>query len=138
MTFAVRAMQPADVPSLLDIENRSFSSAQWDAEDFLKYECFVAELDGKIAGFLVSREIYPGEREILNLAVAPEFRRRGAATALIFQELERAKEIFLEVRESNTAAQSLYRKFGFTDVGRRDNYYHSPAETAIVMKMKWC
>ena len=89
-----------------------------------------------MAGFLVSRALATLEREILNLAVDPCCRRCGVASALLQNELRKPGTHFLEVRESNTAAQALYRKFGFEEVGRRAQYYELPAETAIVMSMK--
>jgi ribosomal-protein-alanine N-acetyltransferase len=128
--------------ALIDIEKESFSSPNWKVGDFLKYDCSILESDGRIAGFLVSREVFAGDaassaqREILNVAVAPPFRRLGLATALISMELKRPAEVFLEVRQSNVAAQELYRKLGFVEVGRRPKYYQSPTETAIVMNMK--
>ena len=78
------------------------------------------------------------EREILNLAVAPNYRRSRVATALLKHELSREATHFLEVRESNVAAVALYRKCGFVEVGRRAGYYEFPTETAIVMSMKKC
>ena len=139
----IRNATAADAPALLQIEQESFSHPHWTPEHFLKYNCIVAEIDSEVAGLLVAREIYPpdvssgAEREILNLAVASRFRRRGIATALLNHELSRdAAVYFLEVRESNLAAQELYRKFGFIEIARRPNYYQSPVERAIVMKMK--
>ena len=142
MNLVIRAATPSDIPELVAVEKDSFASPHWQADDFLKHECRVAEIDAKIAGFLVSRDICPAngintaQREILNVAVAPLFRRRGIATALIQLELRRPAEFFLEVRESNFAAQELYRRFGFVEIGRRPQYYDSPGETAIVMNMK--
>ncbi len=49
---------------------------------------------------------------------------------------EHAAVHFLEVRESNTAAQALYRKLGFVEIGRRSKYYDDPEETAIVMQLR--
>jgi ribosomal-protein-alanine N-acetyltransferase len=95
----------------------------------------VAEMEGQIAGFLVSRSVHL-EREILNFAVAPEWRRQGVAKALLEHQLARGGTHFLEVRESNVVAQYLYRRFGFQEVGRRPGYYDLPAESAIVMRMK--
>jgi ribosomal-protein-alanine acetyltransferase len=138
----IREATAADLPALLRIEQESFSNPHWTAENFLKDECTVAEIDSQVAGLLVAREICPPsatappEREILNLAVASRFRRRGIATALLNHELRRTAIYFLEVRESNLAAQELYRKFGFVEIARRPNYYQSPVERAIVMKMK--
>jgi [ribosomal protein S18]-alanine N-acetyltransferase len=142
VNLSIRRAEPDDVPALVTIENESFASPNWNGRDFLKYECYVAEIDGNIAGFLVSRELFggdadsPPQREILNVAVAPVHRRRGVATALISHQLTEPGQLFLEVRESNVAAQKLYQKLGFIEVARRSNYYSSPVETAIVMNMK--
>ncbi len=138
MSPAFRKATREDLPSLIQIERASFSNPHWQPEDFLRHDCVVAEIDGRIAGFLVSRETVPSEREILNLAIAPAYRRVGIATALLKHQLNHKIDYFLEVRESNAAAQALYRRIGFVEVGRRPNYYESPRERAIVMKMKWC
>lgn len=142
MTFLLRSAIRADLPALLAIERQSFAHEHWDAESFLAYDCIVAEVEKSVAGFLVSRQTFaggktaPAEREILNLAVAPAFRRQGFATALLKHELARGGIHFLEVRESNRAALALYAKIGFARAGRRAEYYRSPVEAAIVMKMK--
>ncbi len=93
-------------------------------------------LDGKIAGFLVSRPVADKEREILNIAVHPDFRRLHVATELLQTELSRHPGVhFLEVRESNTAARHLYEGLGFQAVGERPEYYDNPIETGIVMRI---
>ncbi len=141
MIPAIRLATAEDIPALLEIEQESFSNPNWNANDFLRGECIVANLDGLIVGFLVSRQTFAGnaaalpEREILNVAVARQFRRMKIATALLSHELSRKATHFLEVRESNQAAQALYRKFGFVEIGQRMNYYERPIESAIVMKM---
>jgi len=95
----------------------------------------VAEVKGCVAGFLVMREVAPGEREILNLAVDPAERRTGIARGLVGDALARAKGAwFLEVRASNSAAIQLYESAGFKRAGRRPDYYREPAEDAIVMR----
>ncbi len=133
-----------DLPALVEIERLAFPVPNWTSETFLKYQCTVAEIGGKVAGFLVSRQIFAGdgstppEREILNLAVAPQFRRSGIAMALLKSELRCHADFFLEVRESNSVARSLYQALGFHEIARRTNYYDHPAETAIVMQLKWC
>jgi [ribosomal protein S18]-alanine N-acetyltransferase len=138
----VRKAAEEDLPAILDIEQEAFSDSHWGAEDFAADDCLVAELDGRIVGFLVSRQTFPAaagaraEREILNVAVRPGYRRSGIATALLKRELRHPAVYFLEVRASNLAAQQLYRKFGFVEVGRRPEYYEFPVETAIVMQMK--
>ena len=144
MTPLIRSATPADAPLLVEIERQSFSNPTWDLDSFFTYPCVVAEVDGTVAGFLVFREISPAvdgsppEREILNLAVAREHRRMGLATALLNHELSSGATHFLEVRESNVAAQALYRKCGFVEIASRAAYYEYPTETAIVMTVKRC
>lgn len=143
MTLVLRPATPNDLPVLLEIERQSFSHQRWQAKDFLADECFVAEIDGRVVGFLVSRQICgergeASEREILNIAVAPPWRRKGIARALLMGELQRKSVLYLEVRESNEAAQRLYRALGFVEIGRRPEYYQEPREGAIVMQMKKC
>ena len=140
MTPVLRSAAAPDLPSLLSIERASFSSQRWTSKDFLRYRTTVAEIDGRIAGFLVSRQIFagdgsaPSEREILNVAVDPLFRRLGVATCLLQHELRSDAVHFLEVRESNAPARALYKLLGFVEVSRRSGYYRSPPETAIVMR----
>ncbi len=142
MTPHLRAATPDDVGVLLEIEKQSFTRPHWSGEDFLKFRCTLAEVEGQIAGFIVAREVFPGahgsqaEHEILNVAVAPPFRRLGIATLLLRYELRDDAVSFLEVRESNAAARNLYSKLGFVEIGTRKRYYENPVETAIVMRMK--
>ena len=70
--------------------------------------------------------------------MSPEFRRRGVARALLRAGLKyfrkrRVEEVFLEVRESNHSAQSLYLSSGFRPVGQRAAYYRNPKEDALVL-----
>lgn len=78
------------------------------------------------------------EGYISNVAVSPEYRHRGIADALISELISRAQElelsfVTLEVRVSNAPAIALYKKHGFSEVGRRKNYYNFPTEDAILM-----
>jgi [ribosomal protein S18]-alanine N-acetyltransferase len=80
-----------------------------------------------IAGFILYT-LVAGEGEILTVATAPQWRRHGIGEMLVKAALshlnaERAEAMFLEVGDSNQAALSLYRKHGFTEVGKRQNYY---------------
>lgn len=132
-----RPATEADLPQLAEIEAASFNAAHWESQSFLNYECRVATVNGRIAGFLVSRQTAPEEREILNLAVHPHFRRIGVARRLLEEEITQgAGSCFLEVRESNRAARNLYISMGFREIGFRHEYYENPCESAIVMNLK--
>jgi ribosomal-protein-alanine N-acetyltransferase len=81
------------------------------------------------------------EAEILDVAVPEKHRRQGHAFRLlseflIFAGKRGLLDLFLEVRESNTAAIALYRKLGFAPSGRRPNYYHQPDEVALLLHLK--
>jgi [ribosomal protein S18]-alanine N-acetyltransferase len=138
----LRHATEADVPALAELERLAFETPNWPAETFSRYDCTIAEIDGQMAGFLVSRQIFAGdstappEREILNLAVAPAHRRAGLATQLLQFELRYRAVFLLEVRESNLAARALYENLGFVEISRRRAYYDNPPETAIVMQLK--
>jgi ribosomal-protein-alanine N-acetyltransferase len=89
----------------------------------------------EVLGFLLCRQIAPGEFELLNMAIDPEARRQGLARQLLQSALKRFPGVwYLETRESNAAAQKLYESVGFRICGRRAAYYTNPRETAIVMK----
>ena len=94
----------------------------------------------EIAGFIAGRRV-ADEGEILNLAVKPSYRRYGVGKALVkaLMELfarEAVLQVFLEVRESNTAAVAFYQSLGFRQVGRRALYYREPDEAALVLALR--
>jgi len=135
----IRRGGPGDLAEVAAIQAASPEAAQWDAADYLRYGFRVAVLGIRVAGFLVSRVLAEGETELLNLAVAPEFRRHGVARKLVESLLEESPGVvFLEVRESNRAARRFYNHMGFQEVSRRSAYYQAPPEAAIVMKFHSC
>jgi ribosomal-protein-alanine N-acetyltransferase len=90
----------------------------------------------EIAGFLVASCLAP-ECELENIVVAENCRGKGIGTRLMQALLTHAKRanselVFLEVRESNTAARRLYEKLGFRVTRRRKLYYASPLEDAVL------
>ena len=109
------------------------------------------ELENQCAAFLVAEESVTGkvvgyagllvvadEGYITNVAVFPEYRRRGIAAQIIdvfckFAQGNHLAFLTLEVRPSNTAAIELYHSFGFEQVGRRKNYYDLPKEDALIL-----
>ena len=134
--MTIRDATVADVAGIAAIQAASLDAAQWDPAGYLEQDCRVAIEAGVVAAFLVTRQVAPGEREILNLAVGPAWRRRGLALRLLTGELARSRGAWhLEVRESNLAAIALYQRAGFQSFGRRENYYYDPPEAAIVMRM---
>lgn len=133
-----------DIEAILAIEHESFTNP-WTREMYLaELEnrgvsfCFLAKgATGRIVGFCSVWRVLD-ELHINNLAVLPEFRRAGVATALLERALEHgvqsgALRATLEVRRSNEAARLLYERFGFTVAGIRRGYYTKPAEDALVL-----
>ncbi len=95
---------------------------------------------GAIIGFCAYTCVID-ECEILSIAVCPKYRRKGAARALLKAVIKDAVKngvcsFFLEVRETNSAAAALYKSEGFTECGKRKNYYSFPKEDALLMSLK--
>jgi ribosomal protein S18 acetylase RimI-like enzyme/glycosyltransferase involved in cell wall biosynthesis len=135
-SIRLRPATPADLDAIEAIQAGAPESALWHREDYLSFDCRVATIGSAVAGFLVSREVAPREREILNLAVHRDYRRLGVATKLIQAELQSgAGDYFLEVRQSNAGARALYKSLGFREVGMRPGYYENPPESGIVMRI---
>ncbi len=135
----IRRGEAADLEAVQAIQFASPKAAHWAVADYLQYEFTVAISDSAIAGFLVWRTLTVGESEVLNLAIAPQFRRTGIARELLKPLLNlRDNCVFLEVRESNRAARNFYKSMGFQEVSTRKRYYDSPQEAAIVMKFHSC
>jgi ribosomal-protein-alanine N-acetyltransferase len=135
----IRRGEARDLAEIAEIQAVSPETAQWDVAAYLQYDLRVAICQDRVAGFLVARRVAEDESEVLNLAVAPQFRRRGVARKLVNSLLADARgAVFLEVRESNSTAQTLYKSLNFQYVGTRPAYYDSPTEAAIVMKFHSC
>ena len=135
---------PQQIDEVLSIEQASFTNP-WTREMYLAdlenedvSYCYLARDEhGHVVGFCSVWRVAE-ELHINNLAVKPEFRRRGAATALLKHALGEgarfgARRATLEVRRSNDAARLLYERFGFTVGGIRRGYYSKPIEDALVL-----
>ena len=142
--YRIRSAVLPDVPAMIDIERRAFSDP-WSEGSFREALTspwtfgLVGITSRGVAGYLIAREV-AGTGEILNLAVAPETRRRGLGGELLRAGLaalrrRRVNEVFLEVRESNHSAQALYLAQGFRPVGQRAGYYRNPREDALVLRL---
>jgi len=137
--IAIRAASEDDLPAIAEIQAGAHEASQWNPRDYLTYDCRVAEVEGAVVGFVVSRAVATSEWEILNLAVAADVRRQGIGRFLLSDTLAgRSGEFFLEVRESNPAGRRFYERLGFQVVTKRVRYYANSEETAIVMKVYSC
>jgi [ribosomal protein S18]-alanine N-acetyltransferase len=150
----VRPAEAADLPRLVEIASHSATAAQWNLSEYRKLftprhrqaqpkprTALVVEQDGSVVGFIVGRQA-EDEWEIENIAVTGAARRCGLGSRLVGELLNHVRSrggaiVFLEVRESNRAARSLYEKWAFIEVGRRKMYYQDPAEDALVLKFKF-
>jgi [ribosomal protein S18]-alanine N-acetyltransferase len=141
----IRALRAADIPRILEIEKRCFSTP-WQESTFrgllrrTDTDLLGAEQEGQLLGYAIAWTVLD-QAELGNVAVVPEARGLGVGrllvqTALARLRQRRASECFLEVRESNAVAQTLYRKLGFAVVGRRSRYYLDPVEDALVMRIE--
>lgn len=141
-----RAMTADDVEQVVAIENVSYGFP-WSRGIFFDclrvgYACRVLELDGEIIGYGIVSALVR-EAHILNVCLAPAFRRLGFGRFLLNELFKVAadkhvREVYLEVRPSNRAALRLYRRFGFEQVGVRRNYYRSGdgREDALVLRVR--
>ena len=138
----IREMAPPDTEAIAAILAASAGASPWSAAEFSLLaqggtRVWVAEEAGEVVGASAARTV-ADEVEILNLGVAPSWRRRGVGRNLMLGAMEQAgqagaRRVFLEVRESNRGARALYTALGFVETGRRSNYYRDPAEDALVL-----
>lgn len=145
MNVTIRRMAVEDISAVVDLDQKSFSlpwperSFRFELTDNPASRCWVAELDGKVVGMIVIWLIVD-EAHVATIATDPEYRRQGIGRRLLAHALRRlitdgARSSFLEVRESNIAAQDMYRKFGYEVTGRRRRYYRDNDEDAILMTL---
>lgn len=136
MADEIRRAGERDLAAIATIQEASPEGANWPVRDYLACVTWVAVCEGQVAGLLAMRSVAPDEHELLNLAVLPEYRRRGIARALLDYAKSRSPGLwFLEVRESNDAARTFYKSNGFSDFGKRKGYYRDPEEDAVVMRI---
>ena len=155
----IRLAIPADIPFMIDLERESSTAAHWTEQQYrllfdkageLERLVLVADIQSTsgaaaaasissgLRGFLIARNV-AAEWELENIVVAPATRRQGLGKQLLDGLVARASEtnseaVFLEVRESNRMARSLYERTGFRQIGRRKAYYRDPPEDAILYR----
>jgi len=139
-------MQRQHVPQVVALERECFSDP-W-SEQSLAGELdnplslwLVCQVDGEVCGYVGSQTVL-GETDMMNVAVLPRARRQGIAQRLILELVVRLKQqgsrcLSLEVRPSNAPAVALYQGLGFSQVGRRPNYYRHPKEDGLILRKEW-
>ncbi|MFK8051952.1 MAG: ribosomal protein S18-alanine N-acetyltransferase [Woeseiaceae bacterium] len=142
----VRTMNHEDIAAVSRIEQHSYGFP-WGEGIFRDcvlagYTCLALEQDNELRGYAIL-SVAAGEAHILNICIAPAFRRRGYALCLLMRLIQEARRqrvetIFLEVRPSNLAAINLYKSIGFSSIGRRRDYYKArdgAREDALVLSL---
>ena len=144
--MTVTVMQESHVPQIAKIEQLCFNDP-W-SENSIASELnnrlslwLVAVEDECVIGYVGSQTVI-GETDMMNIAVHPDYRKKGIGTALILELIDALKtrgshSLMLEVRSSNSSAISVYKNLGFLEVGRRKNYYRNPKEDALIMRKEW-
>jgi ribosomal-protein-alanine N-acetyltransferase len=139
--ISVRSLHYSDLPQVIAIERRAFptpwSLAMFVLELSKPSGICLAALDSSAAltGYLVCSR-YAEVWHLMNIAVDPEWRRRGIASELLAEMIARTGEdapLTLEVRTSNAGAIALYERFGFRTAGTRRRYYSDTGEDAVIM-----
>ena len=141
----IRPATAGDVLSVGLIERQSFADP-WGSREFTSaldspQTIFLVAEDegGVIVGYTIALAVAE-ESEILNIAVESAHRARGIGGRLLdaaISEVRKrgAEQVFLEVRESNSAARKLYESRGFDEISRRRGYYRMPVEDALILRM---
>ena len=138
----IRPMTEADLPKVLALQN-NLGFQKWNEKQFLSElranyaMCLIAENAGTFAGYAIFH-LMGSDSELLTIAVEPNFQRKGIASSLLHEGLDKLNResgdhCFLEVREGNSSARSLYEKHGFHAYSQRERYYDD-GETAILYK----
>jgi [ribosomal protein S18]-alanine N-acetyltransferase len=137
----IRRLVYSDLPAVLAIERRSFQTP-WSLAMFVlelskpSGICLAATNEEEVLiGYLVCSR-YADVWHLMNVAIAPDHRRRGIAGQLLehlFDDAGPDARYTLEVRTSNHAAIAMYERFGFRRAGHRRRYYHDNGEDALIM-----
>ena len=142
----IRTMELQDVPQIAELEKVCFSDP-WSEKSIVSeldnpLSCWLVAVSGEqVVGYVGSQTVLDGS-DMMNIAVSPDFRRKGIAESLIealisFLHERGSRCLILEVRASNVPAIALYEKLGFLEIGRRRNYYRNPKEDALILRKEW-
>ena len=144
MEITITPMELEHLAQIAALEAACFSDP-WP-ESILVHELqnplslWLCAMDGDtVAGYIGSQTVL-GESDMMNIAVHPDYRRRGIGRALVLALCAAVKKhmiasaLTLEVRDSNVPAIALYESLGFAQIGLRKNYYQHPKEDARILR----
>lgn len=140
--MTIESMTVDDISQVAEIERQIFS-IPWSEKAFRNSMesdntiYIVAKENNNVAGY-AGMYLSFEEGNITNVAVNPLSRRKGIGEKIVRDILNRAcekgvRDVFLEVRETNSVAIALYEKIGFKEEGIRKNFYDKPRENALIM-----
>ncbi|GEP35916.1 ribosomal-protein-alanine acetyltransferase [Nocardioides szechwanensis] len=142
----IRAATVADVPAIAALEDEALGVDAWSeglvregvAGNLPTIHYLVAESDAAVAGYAVA-SVAGDIAELQRIAVRPDARRTGLASALLDEVLTLAKvggadRLLLEVRDTNTGALAFYAARGFVEVDRRPRYYRDGAPAVVLRR----
>ena len=136
-----------DLPAIMDLEQRSFPTDAWSEQTMgteiaSLHNVYLVDVEGeRVVGYGGVRALQgSADSDIQTIALDASLRGRGRGRALlralIATALERgARELFLEVRDDNAPAQTLYASEGFVEIGRRPGYYQPDNVDAVIMRL---
>ncbi len=144
--ISYETMKDIHVPQIAKLETVCFSDP-WSEKSVASelanpLSLWLVAMDGDtVAGYIGSQAV-EGEADVMNIAVHPDYRRRGIARELVNRLVAALGELgnyslALEVRQSNAPAIALYEALGFHQVGVRPNYYRNPKENGLIYKKEW-
>ena len=142
----IETMKSSHVAQIAELEKICFSDP-WSEKSIAselnnELAFWLTAVEGEqVAGYIGSQTVMD-ESDMMNVAVHPDFRRKGIAEAMVNALVEALKSkgsrcLTLEVRASNVPAITLYEKLGFSEIGRRKNYYRNPREDALILRKEW-
>ena len=141
------SMTSDHVAQVAELERICFGTEAWSEKSVASelnnpLSFWLVAVDGeRVAGYVGSQTVLD-ESDMMNVAVHPDYRKQGIATALIVGLVEELRKkgsrcLTLEVRASNENAILVYQKLNFQEVGRRKNYYRNPREDALILRKEW-
>jgi ribosomal-protein-alanine N-acetyltransferase len=146
--FSIRPANVRDTVAMIAIDRSCGHKSGWTASHFEQIfgdsaparKAWLIQAEDQPTGFCVLLTA-TGDWELENIAVAPEWQRKGLGASLLLHAIAEARtagstRILLEVRASNTGAQKLYEKTGFQQLSTRPAYYSNPLEDAAIYELK--